>query len=43
MKIDWSIFLTVVLAVVAVQLLNKLFLDKALEQVFNWEAETYED
>lgn len=43
MKFSLETFISVLLALVVYSVLNKLFLEKTLDGVFNWEQETYED
>jgi hypothetical protein len=44
MKIDWNLVVTLLLVSVAVKVLDKLFLDKALEKIGSYETyETYEE
>lgn len=43
MKFSLETFVSVLLALVVYNVLNKLFLEKTLDGVFNWEAESYED
>jgi len=43
MKFNAETFFTVLIALVVFKVADKMFLDKALSNTFNWESESYED